>query len=473
MVGDASRFDLVILGAGPSGVEAASAAALRKMRVALVSDGDFMGYGLEGAFKSKSLYEIARAHHKVLHRWHLADGYTMNFAALRAANSAGAEALRGVYVGQLRTMGVTIIEGRGRFEDPHTIAVGDRKLRSEFIVVATGTRPRVPRGVEPDGTLIMTSDEMVNLDRSLASLLILGSGVIGCEFATIFASLGTRVILVDTQKRIFSHDDADISELLQQSFQSLGVEIKPSARCRGMRVVDGAVHSDLGQGEPVVTDAAVLAVGRVPTTGDLNLEAAKVTLDERGYIPTSDTMQTNVPTIYATGDVGYRDNEHDLSLVHVGQAEGRRAVDHMSGGGAALSTEYAPFIIFTLPMVAGAGLSEANARVRHGDGIRVGKWANVRNHRSHAMQSRQGFVKLIVAPEGDDRVLGARAIGEGVDAVVGQVSVMIQHQLPYTQLLDATQAHPSLAESLQGAARLIAGSAPAYLPGEELTGASW
>ncbi len=133
-----------------------------------------------------------------------------------------------------------------------------------------------------------------------------------------------------------------------------------------------------------------------------------------------------------------------------------------------MDTTYVPFIIFTLPMVSGAGFSEATARERNGSAIRVGKWANVRNHRSHAMQSQEGFVKLIVAPEGDDRVLGVRAVGEGVDTTVGQVSLMIQHSLPYTQLLDATQAHPSLAESLQGAARIVAGTAPPYLPDEEL-----
>ena len=232
-----------------------------------------------------------------------------------------------------------------------------------------------------------------------------------------------------------------------------------------MVVKDGRVHTDLG-GEVIVTDQALLAVGRHPNTGELNLDVTGVKLDKRGYIPTTDAMQTSVPHIYAAGDVGQRDNEHDLSLVHVGEAEGRAAIEHMTGKTGALATDYVPFIIFTLPMVAGAGLSESEARQRHGD-IRTGKWANVRNHRAHAMLSAEGFVKLIIGPEGDDRVLGVRAVGEGVDTVAGQVSVMIQHQLPFTHLLDATQAHPSMSESLQGAARIIAGTAPAYFDGEE------
>ncbi len=465
---EAESYDLVVIGAGPSGVEAAATAALRGMNVCVIGGGQFMGYGLEGAFKSKSLYEIARSHHAVRYRWKLAaGGYDVDFSALRAANSTGAEALRKVHARQLERLGVTLVEGFARFVDPHTVEVAKRRIRGEFLLVATGTRPRVLPGMVIDGERIMTSDEVVNLDRSIPSVLILGAGVIGCEFASIFAAFGTRVTLVDTKERIFAHDDEDISAILQRSFQRLAMKVIPSARCQGMRVVNGCVHTDLGTAAPVVTDAAVVAVGRVANTADLNLEAAGVELDRRGYIPTTDAMQTNIPHIYSTGDVGHRQSEHDLSLVHVGEAEGRRAIGHILGTGELLDTTYVPFIIFTLPMVSGAGFSEATARERNGPAIRVGKWANVRNHRSHAMQSQEGFVKLIVAPKGDDRVLGVRAVGEGVDTTVGQVALMIEHNLPYTQLLDATQAHPSLAESLQGAARIVAGTAPTYLPDEE------
>jgi len=456
------RYDLVILGAGPAGVAAATDAGLRGLKTCLVGEGRFYGYGLEGAFKSKSLYEIARAHHAVRHRWELAaDGYTVDHEALAAANEAGAEALRGVHRRKLEGLGVTVIEGRGRFADPHTVAVGDRRLRGEHVLVATGTRPRTLPGIDPDGERVLTSDHIVDVRRPLPSLMILGAGVIGCEFASIFASLGSRVTLVDTKERIFSHDDPDVSALLQAAFERHGVTVIPSARCQGIAVADGVVRSDLGEAGAVESEAALVSIGRVANTGDLGLDAAGVELDRRGFIPTSDAMQTNVPHIYAAGDVGQRASEHDLSLVHVGEAEGRRAVEHMTGGGRLLDTDYVPFIVFTIPMVAGAGLTETEARRRHGDGVRVGKWLSERNHRAHAMQSADGFVKLIVAPEGDDRVLGVRAVGEGVDTTVGQVSLMIQHELPYTHLLDATQAHPSLAESLQGAARLLAGRAPA------------
>ena len=460
-------YDLVILGGGPAGVAAASAAALRKKSVCLVSAPPFLGYGLEGAFKSKSMFEIARSHFAVRHRWHLdADGYQINVAALRAASEAGASALRDVHRGQLEKLGVEIVEGTGTFKDPNTIVVDGREVSGEKMLIATGTRPRILSFIECDRDRVMTSDEMVNVEESIASLLVLGAGVIGCEFASIFASFGTKVTLVDTKARIFSHDDEDISDVLQQSFSKMGIDVRANARCQSVKIDGDKVRTDLGDKGEVVTERALLAIGRSPNTGSLGLDNAGIELNDRGYIKTSDQMQTNAPHIYSAGDVGLRDNEHDLSLVHVGEAEGRGAVQHMFDDKAPLTTDYVPFIIFTLPMVAGAGLSEGEARKRYKD-VRVGKWANVRNHRAHALQAPEGFVKLIVGPEGDDRVLGVRAVGEGVDTVAGQVSVMIQHELPYTHLLEATQAHPSLSESLQGAARIIAGEAPEYVEGEE------
>jgi dihydrolipoamide dehydrogenase len=138
------------------------------------------------------------------------------------------------------------------------------------------------------------------------------------------------------------------------------------------------------------------------------------------------------------------------------------AIQHLCGHAISIHPEYVPFIIFTLPMIAGAGLTETQARQRHGD-VRVAKFINARNHRYHAMRSFEGFVKLVVAPAGDDRILGVRAIGEQADNVIGTIAVLIDNGIPYTYLLDALQAHPSLGESLQNAARVIAGFLPPAL----------
>ena len=466
-------YDLIVIGGGPGGVAAATSAALRGKKVALVNAKELMGYGLEGAFKSKTMYEIAREFYILRTRWEgVVTGARVDFGAIYQKSEGGASRLRSVRAQQLQEVGVEIHYGWGKFIDPHTLHVdltagGELTLTATNFVIATGTSPRHLRGMEPDGKHILTSDEVVNIDRPIESMLILGAGVIGCEFASIFASLGTRVTLIDTQARIFSHDDPDISEMLERSMHMLDIDILRSARAESMELVDGKVHTSLRGGRVIESDMALLAIGRVPNTSGMGLDIAGVELNKWNYIPTTDAMQTNVPHIYSVGDVGLRDTEHDLSLVHIAEAEGRTAIQHMYGESEALSTVHVPFIVFTLPMVAGAGLNETQARELYGDKIRVGKFAHVRNHRAHTQQSLQGFVKLIVGPEGDDRVLGARGVGDGVDSVIGEVSIMIQHGLPYTLLLDSIQAHPSLSESLQGAAFMICGESPKYTSDEE------
>ena len=458
------RYDLAVVGGGPGGVTAATAAAMRGQRVALISSEELMGYGLEGAYKSKTLYEVAREFWAVRRRWEVAiQGAKVNFAGIYEANTNGADHLRRVHADQLRDMGIDLITGYAKFTDPNTLAVGDLNVSAARIVVATGTRPRVVGGIIVDGERIMTSDHIVNVDRQIGSILVMGAGVIGCEFASIFAALGSSVTLVDTKPKIFSHDDEDISTELTRTLRSMKVDIRPNCRSTSMEVgADGLVHTVLTDGTEIATDAALLAIGRLPNTDGINIEAAGVELNDWGYIKTESCMVTNVPHIYAVGDVGCRDDEHDLCLVHVAEAEGRAAVRHMYEPGTQMQTGHVPFIVFTLPMVAGAGMNERDARRHYGDKVRIGTYAHVRNSRAHCMQAPEGFVKLIVAPAPSDLVLGARGVGAGVDVICGEVSVMIEHELPYTYLLDSIHAHPSMSESLQGAALIISGERPDY-----------
>ncbi len=460
-------FDLVVVGAGPGGVTAAKAAALRGMSVALVDDNDLMGYGLRGAYKSKALWEMAREQHIMQRRWNLGpEQVDASLADLCLRNRASSSELRTVHHAQLRKLGVEHIEGRGRFISSEELDVGGRTLRGKRFVIATGTRPRLLPGITVDHRHVMTSDEIVYCDHNPKSLIVLGAGVIGCEFASIFAALGVDVSLLDTKDRVLSHEDADISEVVARSFEHLGVRVWPSVRCVSTSVSDGQVQVTLKDGRELSAEMLLLAVGRVPNTAGLGLDNAGVIVDGRGYIPVSEKLQSNVDHIYAVGDVGLRQNPLDLCLVHVAEAEARCAVAHMADDVSPLNTHRTPFLVFTLPMIAGAGDSERTAREEHGD-VRVGKFCNVRNHRSHARGSCHGFVKLVVGPEGDDRVLGVRAVGDGVDTVVGEASLLIEHDLPYTHLLNTLHAHPSLSESLQGAARMIANHAVPYHDGEE------
>ena len=228
---------------------------------------------------------------------------------------------------------------------------------------------------------------------------------------------------------------------------------------QSLQVRDGQVVTRLQDGPEIVTERALVAVGRQPCTAALNLDDAGVQTSSTGFIPVNDRCQTNVEHIYAVGDVGKRESELDLSLVHVAEAEGNQAIHHILCQEEPLPMDHIPFIIFTIPLIAGAGESEKIACDKYGK-VRIARLNNVRNHRAHAMRNFAGFVKLIVGPEGDDRILGVRACGPQADSLIGEVSLSIQHKLPYTCLMDAIHAHPSLSESLHNAARMLAGLYP-------------
>ena len=250
------------------------------------------------------------------------------------------------------------------------------------------------------------------------------------------------------------------------AFQIRGIEMIPSCRFENLEVTEVGVRTKLSDGSVIESDSVLLAVGRQACTDELDLESAAVETDQRGYIPTGPCMVTSVPHIYAVGDVGHRNTPMDLALVHVAQAEGRCAAYDILGESFDTNMDHVPYIIFTMPMIAGAGLSETVARERYGE-VRVGKYPYQRNHRAHALYPALGFVKLIVAPAGDDRILGVRVVGREADTLVSAASIMIERELPYTYLINSILPHPSLMECLQGASHIIAGDALAYEEGEE------
>jgi len=459
--------DVVVIGAGPGGLSAAVTLALQGREVLVVNDGHLMGYGIEGAFKSKASFEIARLFAHATMRRDLFDlPSAPSFGAVEQGIERAAKDLGASIQTRMDRLGIELVKGRGQFIDPNTVRVGGDTIRANSFILATGTVPRVLPGVTVDGNRVLTSDEIVKLTSLPESLLILGAGIIGCEFASIYSELGSKVTLVDTQDRILSSEDEDVSQFLARGLSMRGVNVIPSCRFEGLAVGEASVITSLSNGQRAETASVLFAVGRTPNTGGLNLDAAGVGFDDRGYIKVGDDMKTNVEHIYAVGDVGQRNTPMDIALVHVAEAEGRRAAYGILGQDCTLNLDHVPYIIFTVPMIAGAGLTETVAREKHGD-VRVGKYPYGRNHRAHAMFPPIGFVKLIVGPEGDDRILGVRAIGRDADAIVGAASILVDQALPYTYFLDSIMPHPSLLECLQGAAHIIAGDALSYEEGEE------
>lgn len=462
------NYDVLIIGGGPGGISAASKLVLQGKKVIIINDGPLMGYGIEGAFKSKAGYELTREYLHVKFRedifGHVPE---LNFSKLKKGVEQSAASLTSMLETRLRRLKIEVICGYAAFENEHKVRVGDLAISAKHIIIATGTKPRVLPNMLIDGKRFITSDEAINLPHSPKSILILGAGVIGCEFASIFNAVGTEVHLVDSKKQIMSNEDQDVSEYLKNAFDARGVNVIPASRYQGHKVSKGSVITNLSTGD-IKTEMVLLAIGRVPNIEHLNLEAAGVEIDNRNYIIIDGKTRTNVPGIYAVGDVGHRNVPSDLSLVHVAEAEGRQAAATILEKEYFQGLDHIPYIVFTIPMLAGAGVTEEYVRSNHG-GVRVGKYPYARNHRAHAIQPPIGFVKLIVGPSGDDRILGVRAIGPHADAIVGAAAIMIEQQLPYTYILESIFPHPSLLECLKGAAHIIAGDLLEYERGEELT----
>lgn len=457
----ADKFDVLVIGAGPGGMAAATRAALRGLKVGLVNGQHLWGYGIHGAYKSKGMYELAKDHLVACKpdRGYLPADQQIDFSQVQTQLLEGSAELEALYQEQIGLLGITEFKGFGSFVDPHTVSVEGATFYGSHIVIATGTSPKWLPGIQRGHERIMSSDEIVSLTRLPESLLILGAGIIGCEFASIFNSFGCRITMLDARPEILSHEDDDIVEFLTENFRTNDIRIIHSARLESMSVEDDQVVTTLEDGSRIETERALVSVGRIACTAALNLDDAGVATDDSGFIPVNPHCQTNVEHIYAVGDVGRRESDIDLALVHVAEAEGNIAVNHILGGEEPLPMEHIPFIIFTIPLIAGAGENENSARRKYGD-VRIARLNNVRNHRAHAMRSFAGFVKLIVGPEGDDRILGVRACGPQADSLIGEVSLCIQHKLPYTYLMDAIHAHPSLSESLHNAARMLAGLYP-------------
>ncbi|UCH63873.1 MAG: NAD(P)/FAD-dependent oxidoreductase [Fidelibacterota bacterium] len=455
------RFDALVIGAGPGGMAAATRGALKGLKMGLVNGQSLWGYGIHGAYKSKGMYELAKDHLVATKpgRGYLPAPPKIDLEQVQTQLTQGSAELENIYKEQIDLLGLSEIKGFASFADPHTIQVEDTQYQADNIIIATGSYPRWLPGIQRDGKLIMSSDEIVSLAELPESLLILGAGVIGCEFASIFNTFGCEITLVDTCPAIMSHEDDDIVEFLTENFQVNDIKVLPSSRLESMKVVGDRVVTTLQNGTEIESDKALVSVGRVPSTAGLNLEKAGVATNESGYVSVNDHCQTNVEHIYAVGDVSERESDLDLSLVHVAEAQGHQAIHHIITRSEPLPLNHIPFIIFTIPLIAGAGENEKTARKKYGE-ARIARLNNVRNHRAHAMRSCAGFVKLIVGPEGDDRILGVRACGPQADSLIGEVSLCIQHNLLYTSLVDAIHAHPSLSESLHNAARMLAGLYP-------------
>lgn len=453
---------LLVIGGGVGGYTAAIRAAREGMQVTLVERGELGGTCLnEGCIPTKSLLHQAHAF-KALHG---ARAFGIDPARLRLDyGQVDAEKRRVVsqLVGGVRTLvkrnGIQWIQGTAGFADAHTVTVRETgaRLEADCIVVATGSRPSLPPipGIDLPG--VMDSSGALALAQLPASILVLGGGVIGVEFAQVFSHFGVRVTVVEALDRLLPQEDPEAVAVLHRQLAADGVEFHFNASVERLARQGGQLVASLQDGRSLAAERVLVATGRRPCVDGLDLERAGLAL-ERGALATNEHGQTRLPHIYAVGDV-----QGGPLLAHKAAAQAEAAVAHILGHGRGTAGLAMPQAVYTSPELASVGLGEAQARERHGE-VKVGRFPFNANGRALAMGAGKGFVKVI-ADAATNQVLGVTMVGPEVTQLLGEATLAVQMELTLPALMETVHAHPTLSEVIMEAAHDAFDGGAIHLP---------
>ncbi len=464
------RYDLCILGGGPAGLAAATRAHDLGKTVALVDAGPLGGAGIhDGALSSKTLWHLSLDYARARRGDRGYPGGDLPVAwrdVCAVATEACAEAtallerqLAYLAVPSARGGRVDRIVGRGRFVAPHAVEVGARLVEADRFLIAVGSRPRSLPGVTVDHHHIVTSDQIEHLDHLPASLAVIGAGVVGCEYATVFANFGhTKVEILDRQPRILPFEDEDVAALITRNFTGLGIHIHRRAKLESLTVKDGAaeliVRCTSEAGETVETrrvERALISIGRVAATADLGLEHPGVKLCPQGAIEVSGT-RTSAPHVWAAGDV-----TADVQLASIGELEARHAVEDMFGAGPpVIHYEAQAAIFFLSPEIGTVGLNEQMAKAQ-GIRYRAAIVSSQLVRRNIAMRATGGFVKLLARPDAPGTLLGLRVVGPQASSCIQGIALLIERGGSCVDVDACVHPHPAVTEGVLEAARLLLG----------------
>ena len=452
---------LTIIGAGPGGYETALAAAKRGVEVTLVSDGPLGGTCLnEGCIPTKALCRAAEvlATCKEASSFGIDANYTFDFQRIMQRKEAVVGQLRDGIAFLMKHKLITVLFGRARFVDAHTVRValadgGETEVVSDFIFVATGSEPAslpVP-GADLPG--VLTSRDILSLPEVPARLCVIGAGVIGLEFASVFASFGSEVTVVEYCPNVLPRFDTDLAKRLKQCLSKRGICIETSAQVQAVSAVEGGLEVRYEQkGKPftVVADKVLMAVGRRPALGSLNFDDVGIAYDRRG-VKVNAFMQTSVPSIYAFGDI-----VGGMMLAHAATFQGLRALNHVLAGqpseGAvdAIDLSLVPAAVFTRPEAAMVGMTEEECKGKELS-YKALKSLYRASGKAVSMGESEGFCKILADSE-DGRILGCHLFGAHAADLVHEVAALMAKGATLDDLQALIHAHPTLSEVLQAAA---------------------
>jgi len=449
------RFDLVIIGSGPGGYVAAIRAAQLGMSVACVEVDKLGGVCLNiGCIPTKALLTSALlvnemkdgAKHGIV-----AKDLSFDLAPAQKRSRAVAEQMNRGVAFLFKKNKVTHIQGFARLKGKGKVEVqgedgASRVLEADHVIVATGSRPKDLPVLKIDENRIWSSTGALMQQSAPASLLVVGAGAIGMEFADVFASYGSKVTIVEALERILPLEDAEISKFMERSYKKRGIDIHTSARFEKAEVQDDGVavtfRDAKGETHEMKVDYVLSAVGRVPNSEGLGLDTAGVKTDERGFIPVDERLRTNVEGVYAIGDVA----GHQL-LAHKASHEGIVCVEHIAGQGhGTVNYENVPNCTYCHPEVASVGLTEEQARERGFD-VEVGKLPWVAIGRAVAAGHADGFVKIIRDKKYSE-ILGAHIVGPSATELIAEFVVGRHLESTVEEMEKAIHPHPTLSEGV-------------------------
>ncbi|MGB3117479.1 MAG: dihydrolipoyl dehydrogenase [Verrucomicrobiales bacterium] len=458
------KSDIVIVGGGPGGYAAAFYAADLGRQVTLIERDDRLG-GVcmnRGCIPSKAL--LNASHTIVAARESAKRGISfgepeINLDKLREWKSGILTKLAGGLKMLAEKRGVTVIHGRGYFEDSSTLRVetesGQQFLSFSKAIVAVGSRPALPKVFDLGNPRVMTSTEALEIEEIPEKLLVIGGGYIGMELGTVYATLGSRVTVVEALDSILLGADPDLARPVllyaKKAFQELRFKAKVTKMSTVGKQIKVITEHEGNQLEELY-DRVLVSVGRSPNSQDLGLENTVAVLDDKGFIVVNERQQSADPNIFAIGDIA-----GGVMLAHKASKEARIAVEEITGDNQGASQAVIPAVVFTDPEVAWCGLTESEAKAK-GIDVRVAKFPWGASGRAMTLDRVDGLTKLIIEP-GTDRILGVGIVGQGAGELIGEGIVAVEMGATAKDLALIVHPHPTLSETLMEAAEVYYGHA--------------
>ncbi|MEW5805755.1 MAG: dihydrolipoyl dehydrogenase [Acidobacteriota bacterium] len=470
----AERYDIVIIGAGPAGYVGAIRAAQLGAKVVIFEKGELGGVCMNvGCIPTKTLVASAEILSKIKRSSEfgidVGGEVKLNFEAMVKRVRRVVEINRGGIRSLLEKNRINLVEGeativgkrkiRVRRKDSLTVGPAEEIFESERILIATGSKPMDFAAFPFDGKAVLSSDDFFSMSQVPDSILIIGAGAIGCEFAFILSEFGCRITIVEMMERALPHEDSEISKVLEREMKKRKIALKTAAKVEGIeKEKDGRIAAIFSDGSRMVSEKILVSIGREFNSKGIGLENLNIKIRDNGSVVVGEGFETSVPGIYAAGDIIGK-----LMLAHVASAEAIAAVENSLGKNSTLEYESIPWGIFTSPEIGRVGLTEEEA-LKRGIETKTGRFNFRVLGKAHAMGEIEGFVKII-ADGKDDRVIGVHIIGPHATDLIHEAALAVRWKMTASQVASLIHTHPTLSEAVMEAAHDVHGIAIHNPPG--------